>query len=1064
MRKYVSVLLTLCLLLALCVPALAEVNVHEDSAATSGIDVVIVLDMTNSMKVNDKSNYRLDAAAMLVSMLDMNSSRVAVIPYARQPIEEKIIPLTAVADKNTRDMLIQKIYDMGELQAHTNYGTALMYANQMLLERGETSNQAMILFVTDGRNDLSGATDPVTHSLRWRNGQIEDDGSVMYDDQLANTVTREAVDCASESGFPIYVIAMTTDPSRAPAGSLSLEQISENTGVRNGCHRVEKASVAQLPEFFAKVLADKIGSSVQLSAKVRPTQEEDTYEVEIPVLNESVMEVNVILPVRLPDVVATASLGQGIDGSSIQIYDANGNRVSGGDKMISNSSKAHFAMVKISKPSPQGIWRLTFKSNTDPSNIAFNILYNYKIRLKGQADASLYKTDRLAVQAWFEDETGNRATDRNLYQTRATNPKLLEDWMVIRGTWALQDTQNRTVASGELETKEEEKQFASEIDLGALKLPSGQYTLSVRAAGAGLERMVEMPVELKNRAPSGQNMTCTIDVNATESGKEATWTVAGTSGTLEKTAQELVKDADGDKLVFTLEAVGNARDIIDLPSKPDEEGKIAYSTVMQTNGQLASGTAVYKLNYTDNDKNGSGSVTLTFQVISGIDTMRKTYEPEVTVRGTESNGEYKKNTDITIAVKLKEKETGNYAEIRELNKTPITLTVYDKQGNQIAPFDVEAKDNGNAKEMTGNTGNQADEWKVEVQVGPFDPVQLTVSIPNKSAPVPAAQKTTTIRCNGGGVPGFLTVLLGNETAEDDAARQVNPQKDRLFTDTDGDVLTYGKPVLTDANGNALDESKITLTLTEENDGHYRIDAHSTGMGLFHYSFTARLKMDATDGDGQTGTYVETIVVEDLHSKMLTYALMALAALVALVMLVLVIRQICKPVFPGMKVELYTDAGIYPEREEALAPVKRMLNANQFVEQDVAGEHQISLSQLQNILIKPIRSRKAVGVVCKKLESGHVISIDDKNLKQGKLYPWNVESELMISRTSSEGGIRLKLTENAQEVAESEEDADEWISNDEAGDFSGKPQVSKRSTWQKKAPTTEKKPDDDGFAF
>ena len=104
------------------------------------------------------------------------------------------------------------------------------------------------------------------------------------------------------------------------------------------------------------------------------------------------------------------------------------------------------------------------------------------------------------------------------------------------------------------------------------------------------------------------------------------------------------------------------------------------------------------------------------------------------------------------------------------------------------------------------------------------------------------------------------------------------------------------------------------------------------------------------------------------------------------------------------------------------------------------------------------------MVCKKLESGHVISIGDKNLKQGKLYPWNVESELMISRTSSEGGIRLKLTENAQEVAESEEDADEWISNDEAGDFSGKPQVSKRSTWQKKTPTTEKKPDDDGFAF
>lgn len=1067
MRKHVSIFLMLCLLLMLCMPAQADTRVHEDSAATSGIDVVIVLDMTNSMKTNDKFNYRLDAAAMLVSMLDMDNSRVAVIPYARQPIEEKIIPLTSVADKNTRDMLIQKIYDMGELQANTNYGTALMCANQMLIERGETTNQAIILFVTDGQNDLSGVTNPVAHSLRYRNGRIEDEGAVKYDDNLSNIVTREAVNCASEHGFPIYAIAMNTNPSQAPAGCLSLEQISENTGVKNGCHRVDRNSVAQLPEFFAKVLADKIGSSVQLSAKVQPTQEKDTYEVKIPVLNESVREVNIILPVRLPGIVETATQGKGIDGSSIQIYDAKGNRVSGGDKMVSNHSKAHFAMVKIFKPSPQGTWRLTFKSNTDPSNIAFNVLYNYNIRLKGQADTSLYKTGRLAMQAWFEDEAGNCATDRNLYQTQTTNPELLEDWMIIRSTWTLRDAQDRNVASGELETKADEKQFASEIDLSALKLSSGQYTLSVCAVGAGLERMVEIPVELKNRAPSGHDMTQTIDVNATENGREATWTVAGTSGTLSKTAQDLVKDADGDKLVFTLEAVDNARDIIDLPSKPDEAGKIAYSTVMQTNGQLASGTAIYKLNYTDNDKNGSGSVNLIFYVISGVDTMRNTYEPEVKVSGTESNGEYKKNTAITITVKLKEKATGNYAEIKELNKTPITITVYDKQGKRIAPFASEAANNGSAKEITGNTGNKADTWTVEVRVGPFDPVQFTISIPNKGGPVPAARKTTTIRCNSDKVPAFLAVLLGNETAPDDAARQVNPLADAVFTDTDGDVLTYGTPVLTDADGNVMDASKVKLTSMDSNGGSYRIDTPISDTKLFQYSLTAQLKMDATDGDGIKGTYVETIVVEDLYGKMLTYAVLMLAAVVALVVLALVIRQICKPVFPNMKIELYTDAGIYPEREEALAPVKKALNANQFVEQDVASMHQIGLGQLQSIWIKPIRSKKAIGVICKKLESGYVISLDDKKLRPGKSYSWNVESELKISQATSEGGVRLKLTENAQEATESEVDTDEWISNDEMDGFdenSRKQQISKRSTWQKKATAAEKKPDDDDFVF
>ena len=53
----------------------------EDQAAAQGVDLVIVLDMTNSMdnyEMNDVHNYRFDAAAMLIGMLDMDGSRVAV--------------------------------------------------------------------------------------------------------------------------------------------------------------------------------------------------------------------------------------------------------------------------------------------------------------------------------------------------------------------------------------------------------------------------------------------------------------------------------------------------------------------------------------------------------------------------------------------------------------------------------------------------------------------------------------------------------------------------------------------------------------------------------------------------------------------------------------------------------------------------------------------------------------------------------------------------------------------------------------------------------------------------
>ena len=88
-KRILTVLLAVCLLFGMVSFAAGE-ETAGDTSSTSGIDVVIVLDMTNSMRSlkngkpagNDIYAYRIDATAMLIGMLDMGGSRVAIVPFA----------------------------------------------------------------------------------------------------------------------------------------------------------------------------------------------------------------------------------------------------------------------------------------------------------------------------------------------------------------------------------------------------------------------------------------------------------------------------------------------------------------------------------------------------------------------------------------------------------------------------------------------------------------------------------------------------------------------------------------------------------------------------------------------------------------------------------------------------------------------------------------------------------------------------------------------------------------------------------------------------------------------
>ena len=1083
-KKLGSVILALCLLLGICSPASGEVV--GDTSTTTGVDVVIVLDMTSSMyptqskSGNDPNGYRIDATSMLIGMMDMDGSRVAIVPFASAPGKPvDIIGFTDVSNSQSRLDLISKIYTdyPGKKLPDTNIGAALMKADQMLLDREDKTNRPMIVLMTDGQNDIAKTKEnpsgliSVPHSLRWENEQIVDKGTESYNTEKADTVTYEAFLCAQKNGIPVYTVALGTEPDKTSTGrGISLIDISLGTGALE-CQKVNKAEAQNLPAFFAKVLANQIGSSVEYTATPTPVEGQDgTYEVKIPILNEKVLETNVILPVKNKK----GGSFSGIDADSIELIDSTGARVNGNSEitMFRGFANSHFAMIKIREARNPGMWTMRFQSDSDPSSISFNILYKYNIKfgvevLTPVGGTEFYKTDKLNVKGRFMEESGSSAEDSALYRDH-TGEAGYEDWMTIRSNWKLYRASSEGRATGDvlkegtLNANTVQNLFETQINLAeGERLPSGHYLLVVNASGAGLDRTVNIPLELKNHEPAAGEFSQTIHVNKTDVGEDATWTVEGTSGQLTKNAREIVTDKDDDDVQFDLRPADvESQSLVEM-TVDQESGVISYKTVLESE-KIKAGTARYELHYNDMD-GGTGSIPVTLEIVSDIDVLRDKYDFEVKITdesGNETNT-FLKNKPVKITARLKDKETGTYDTEGIIGRLKQKLTIADLKSGETVVADGVMTLNGDALEYTvESTGNKEAQWSVRLNVEPFEHSQI-IEIPGSNSPEPRETETVTINCDGEKVPGFLSSVIGENTPDDDPARIVAIKG--LFTDKDNDELSYDEPrFIIPATGEAADPAVIHADKAGEGeDAVYTIIVSGNTTGLFNFTAEGEMHLTARDGDGGTGDYVRKVTIVDLYNKMLTYIVIIIIALIALIILYLIIHQIRKPVFPKLNMTIREEPSLYESGSETLSPVKQYTNINKLgVDADMANKHGISMELLQNIIVKPIRSRMSVGVICKKPAPGHEVMLEDVRMKPKKAYTWKVGQELTIRSENGDGLVAVKL-EDRPDTDETYEEfkGDEWSEIDESAASRGGRKHSRKA--ERKAPPVEEEPSTSG---
>ena len=1064
-KRAVSVILTLCLMLGLVTLAAAE----TDTSTTAGVDVVIVLDMSVSMRPdkndatrgNDPYGYRIDATSMLIGMMDMDGSRVAIVPFAQVPGKPmEIEEFTDISDRGERTKLIEKIYAKyldSSLPPNTNIGAALMKAEQMLLTREDKTNSPMIVLMTDGKNDIKNTRGDgpgsikVSPSLRWENNEIVDKGEEDYDTETADVVTREAFYCAQAKNIPIYTVALGQEAETVATNKgVSLVQISRGTGALE-CQKVNQAEAAELPAFFAKILANQIGSSVEYTAKPEPVPgTANTYEVKIPILNKEVLEANIILPVKAQRGSGSFS---GID-QSFELLNSTGESVtfSEGTILLHNFNYNHFAMIKIREPDKPGMWTLRFKSDKAPDNISFNILYKYNIKLQTEIENAngsdeYYKTDSINVKARFIDENENYVSDTALYEEHTGDG--YEPWMTIHSDWKLyraaQDGEitGDPLKEGRLNANTDENLFETTIDLTeGGKLKSGSYMLVITASGAGLDRTVKILLELKNHPPAANDELKELRVNSTDASQSGTWTVNGTSGKFEKTVYDLVTDQDGDELRFGLTPVDDAQSYA-VMTLDDATGTISYNTVRDTAYQsgekVKAGKPVYKLTYNDQD-GGKGEIRIGLDIISEIDILLQKYTPEVSIDGetTDAGTDYthSKNVPVTFTVRLKDQGNGTYADSRILEPLGRRIDIADlKSGNTIASNgELKLNDAGDGLEhRIESTGNKEAEWQITVSVSSFEDINRTLRIPNDNAPVAAiSDENVEISCDEEKVPSFLTSVIGTDTPEDDPSRIVKVKG--LFSDQDGDIWTNTDPVFIEpGTGEKTDGSIIWAEKTSENEeAVYTIRVSGDSTGPFRYTLNSEMHITATDGDGKTGDYIRKITIVDLYNKMITYLLIILIALAVLIVAYLIIHQIRKPVFPALNMTIREEPSLYESGSEKLSPVKSYTNLNALgVDGDMANKHGISLELLQNIIVRPLRSRASVGVTCKKPAPGHSVMLEDVKLKPKKTYTWKVGQELLVNSENGEGLIAVKLEDRPDDDGTYEEFTDnEWSEIDE----------------------------------
>lgn len=382
MRKFsfLLCLLLMSIFIAACGKEKNDESVFQDDAedlsvtigeleATTGTDVVLVMDESGSMINSDKSRLAIAGAQLFVDMEKLTTANLSLVEFSSQTKSSGMIDVTQVANKEHLKNVLDKIRYSGE----TDTGAALLKAIDDLNSSGPNLNKSIVLF-----------TDGVTDCARIPGRETEE--------SLRDVDT--AIRLAKDSGYKIYCIGLNDNHS---VDEDALANIALSTG---GQYKIT-SDVLELTEFFQSIFGAKDDVTVEeLDSYIADGQ----YRV-VPfnIDDKNIIEANIV-------VLSNKKI------EDIEIVDPAGNTIN-----LRDGSKAYFSsnerytLAKILFPQV-GEWVARVKAKPN-EQITISKICNYDMTLVAEVSATKVVAGQdVQIEAYLSS-SGKIVNDEGYYES-----------------------------------------------------------------------------------------------------------------------------------------------------------------------------------------------------------------------------------------------------------------------------------------------------------------------------------------------------------------------------------------------------------------------------------------------------------------------------------------------------------------------------------------------------------------------------------------------------------------------------------------------------------------------
>lgn len=410
------------------------------NAASTGTDVVILMDESGSMIKADTDRIAIEGAKLFVDMEKLDNAKIGLVEFSNVINSTGLLDMSEQSGRESIKAVMNGISYSGK--AHTDTGAGLLEAISLLEQSGSYEKRSIILF-TDGRTDIDAGT----------KGRTTEDSLADVD---------RAIQAAQEKGYTIYCIGLNDN------NSVDLEQLAKIATETGGQYLVT-TDVSSITDFFERIFAD-IGNS-DISSLDEYVADGEYHEVRFKIDNANVMEANIVIlsSKEVEDVILQNPSGETVDLKS--------------DEKVVFTKSDKYTIVKLILPQT-GEWCVNVKG-VDGDAIKIGRIFNYDLKLVVEADRTELTTEG----------------EVNLKAYLATADIPLQDSAFYQTMTGYVQITDQTEESWEepLEWDETEKcMMKSSIKFEA----SGNYNLRVHLEGNGFYRDSEdIPVYVSKDAP-----------------------------------------------------------------------------------------------------------------------------------------------------------------------------------------------------------------------------------------------------------------------------------------------------------------------------------------------------------------------------------------------------------------------------------------------------------------------------------------------------------------------------------------------------------------------------------